>query len=161
MRFSSCKKKSSAIFSAHSSSFKRSSSTQGLDVCRKFVFLLFSSASNERVGFLPAIQRQHKFCSPLHGPGGAGEYRFWALSGPKRSKILYSPASPGRAPASPRIDCFSYEVANSTSSVVPCMARGARGSTGFGHFQAPSVPKPVLPRVPGPAPASPPTDCFS
>ena len=59
-----------------------------------------------------------------------------------------------RGPAPPAY-CFSEEATpykDSTCFVFPCIAAGARGSTGFPHFQVPNVPKLVLPRVRGPAP---------
>ena len=57
--------------------------------------------------------------------------------------------------------CFSEEATNvgflptiqrQHMIVFPCIAAGVWGSTGFQHFQAPNVPKPVLPRVRSPAP---------
>ena len=54
--------------------------------------LLIVSPKKQRTCRVPSRHtKQHKFCGPLHGPGGAGEYRFWALSGPKRSKTCTPP----------------------------------------------------------------------
>ena len=119
------------------------------------------------VVFLPTIQRQHMICIPLHCRGRAGEYRFSALSGAKKMfQNQYSPASPAQhpqpcCPAPPTLlVCFSEEVTNvgflptiQTQRMI-CISLHCRErarSTGFQHFQAPNVPKPVLPRVPGPA----------
>ena len=101
-------------------------------------------------------------CCPLHCRGRAGEYRFSALSGPKCSKTSTPPRPRPSTPHNPA-HCFSEEVTKvgflrtiqrQHMLCIPLHCRGARGSTGFQHFQVPNVPKPVLPRVRGPAPVT-------
>ena len=107
------------------------------------------------VGFLPTITCSVFPCIAA----GAGEYRFSALSGPKCSRTCTPPRS---RPSTPNpACCFSEEATNvgflptiqrQHMLCIPLHCRGRAGSTGFQHFQAPNVPKPVLPRVRGPAP---------
>ena len=96
------------------------------------------------VGFLLTIQRQHMLCIPLHTRGRAGEYRFSALSGLKCSKSC--------TPEEATNVGFLPTIQRQHMLCIPLHCRRARRSTGFQHFQAPNVPKPVLPRVRSPAP---------
>ena len=78
---------------------------------------------------------------------------------PQMFQTLYSPASPAQHPQ----PCLlllrrsnasrfpSHHTKTAHDLYLPCLAAGTRGSTGFQHFQAPNVPKPLLPRFTGPA----------
>ena len=106
----------------------------------------------------------------LYSPASAAQHPQPCLLILRRSNECRFPshhtktAPPRPRPSTPHpAYCFSQEVTkvgflptilyrDSTCSVFRCIAAGVRGSTGFPHFQAPNVPKPVLPRVRGPAP---------
>ena len=104
------------------------------------------------VGFLPTIQRQHMLCIPCIA-AGAGEYRMSALSGPKCSKNLYSPVSAAQHPQ----PCLLLLRRSNDVGFLPTIQRQLMLCIPL-HWPyiaagaAPNVPKPVLPRVPGPAP---------
>ena len=107
-------------------------------------------------------------CIPLHCRGRAGEYRFSALSGPKCSKTC-TPPRPRPSNPQPCLlllrrsnECRfpSHHTKTAHALYSPALPRARGGSTGFQHFQAANVPKPVLPRVRGPATPNP-AYCFS
>ena len=115
-------------------------------------------------GFLPAIQKQHMFYAfPCIAWGARGGVQVFSTFRPQMFQNLYGPASPAQH-SQPCLlllrrsnECSSFPpYKNSTCSMHSPALLGARaGSTGFQHFQAPNVPKPVRPRVPGPAPPQP------
>ena len=107
-------------------------------------------------------------CIPLHCRGCAGEHRSSALSGPKCSKTC-TPPRPRPSNPQPCLlllrrsnECRfpSHHTKTAHALYSPALPRARGGSTGFQHFQAPNVPKPVLPRVRRPSTPNP-AYCFS
>ena len=73
--------------------------------------LLIASPKKQRMQVaFHTIQRQHMICIPLHCRGLTGEYRFSALSSPKRSKTC-TPPRPRPSTPNPAY-CFSEEATN-------------------------------------------------
>ena len=113
--------------------------------------LLLLRRSNECSGSFPPYK--NSTCS-MHSPalpGARGGVQVFSTFRPQMFQKLYSPASPAlRRSNECRVPSRHTKTAHVLCIPLHCLGR-ARGSTGFQHFQAPNVPKPVRPRVPGPA----------